>query len=109
MLARMCGRVRLSSDVSEIRLVFSIPPHQPTPAECQRLSAFTRISILIIAADSRTIHSEYLTTEEVCRVVTTEAVTGAAGIVGGSHAADPAKVLGEPWKAVKLSHRKPTK
>jgi hypothetical protein len=22
----MCGRVRLSSDVSEIRLVFSIPP-----------------------------------------------------------------------------------
>jgi putative SOS response-associated peptidase YedK len=27
----MCGRVRLSSDVSEIRLVFSIPPHRPTP------------------------------------------------------------------------------
>jgi len=31
MLARMCGRVRLSSDVSEIKLVFSIPPHRPTP------------------------------------------------------------------------------
>src|ERR1700751_5815409 len=28
---RMCGRVRLSSDVSEIKLVFSIPPHRPTP------------------------------------------------------------------------------
>jgi putative SOS response-associated peptidase YedK len=27
----MCGRVHLSSDVSEIRLVFSIPPHRPTP------------------------------------------------------------------------------
>ena len=27
----MCGRVRLSSDVSEIKLVFSISPHQPTP------------------------------------------------------------------------------
>jgi putative SOS response-associated peptidase YedK len=27
----MCGRVRLSSDGSEIKLVFSIPPHRPTP------------------------------------------------------------------------------
>src|SRR5690348_2455654 len=27
----MCGRGRLSSDVSEIKLVFSIPPHRPTP------------------------------------------------------------------------------
>jgi hypothetical protein len=27
----MCGRVRHSSDVSEIKLVFSIPPHRPTP------------------------------------------------------------------------------
>jgi putative SOS response-associated peptidase YedK len=27
----MCGRVRLFSDVSEIQLVFSIPPHRPTP------------------------------------------------------------------------------
>ena len=30
-LAGLCGRVRLSSDVSEIKLVFSIPPHRPTP------------------------------------------------------------------------------
>jgi putative SOS response-associated peptidase YedK len=27
----MCGRVRLSSDVSEIKLVCSIPPHRPAP------------------------------------------------------------------------------
>jgi putative SOS response-associated peptidase YedK len=27
----MCGRVRLSSNVSEIKLVFSISPHRPTP------------------------------------------------------------------------------
>jgi putative SOS response-associated peptidase YedK len=27
----MCGRVGLSSDVSEIKLVFSIPPHRSTP------------------------------------------------------------------------------
>ena len=27
----MCGRVHLSSDVSEIKLVFSIPSHRPTP------------------------------------------------------------------------------
>jgi putative SOS response-associated peptidase YedK len=27
----MCGRARLSSDVSEIKLVFSVPPDRPTP------------------------------------------------------------------------------
>ena len=31
MLAPMRGRARLSSDVSEIKLVFSIRPHRPTP------------------------------------------------------------------------------
>jgi SOS response associated peptidase (SRAP) len=30
-LAAMCGRVRLSSDVSEIKLVISIAPERPTP------------------------------------------------------------------------------
>jgi putative SOS response-associated peptidase YedK len=30
-LPAMCGRVRLSSDVSEIKLVFSIPPDRLTP------------------------------------------------------------------------------
>jgi putative SOS response-associated peptidase YedK len=27
----MCGRARISSDVSEIRIAFSIPPHRPAP------------------------------------------------------------------------------
>jgi putative SOS response-associated peptidase YedK len=27
----MCGRARLSSDVSEIKLMFGIPPERPTP------------------------------------------------------------------------------
>jgi putative SOS response-associated peptidase YedK len=27
----MCGRARLSSDVSEIKLTFSVPPERPTP------------------------------------------------------------------------------
>ena len=27
----MCGRARLSSDVSEIKLMFSIPPARPAP------------------------------------------------------------------------------
>jgi putative SOS response-associated peptidase YedK len=27
----MCGRARLSSDVSEIRIAFRIPPERPTP------------------------------------------------------------------------------
>jgi hypothetical protein len=27
----MCGRVHLSSDSSDIKIVFSIPPHRPTP------------------------------------------------------------------------------
>ena len=31
MFTNMCGRIRLSSDVSEIKLVFSIPPDRPTP------------------------------------------------------------------------------
>jgi putative SOS response-associated peptidase YedK len=31
MVRTTCGRVRLSFDVSEIKLVFLIPPHRPTP------------------------------------------------------------------------------
>jgi hypothetical protein len=27
----MCGRARLSSDVSEIKVAFRIPPERPTP------------------------------------------------------------------------------
>ena len=36
----MCGRVRLSSDVSEIKLIFSIPAHRPTPNSTACRSAF---------------------------------------------------------------------
>ena len=35
----MCGRARLSSDVSEIKLVFSIPPHRPMPLDEPREGA----------------------------------------------------------------------
>jgi hypothetical protein len=28
---RMCGRARLSSNVSEIKIAFGIPPERPTP------------------------------------------------------------------------------
>ena len=31
MVGTVCARVRLSSDVSEIKLAFSIPPHRPNP------------------------------------------------------------------------------
>jgi hypothetical protein len=34
-----CGRVRLSSDLSEIKLVFSIPAHRPTPNRSARPSS----------------------------------------------------------------------
>jgi hypothetical protein len=32
----MCGRARLSSDVSEIKVVFRIPPERPTPNIARR-------------------------------------------------------------------------
>src|ERR1700732_2513400 len=45
----ICGPARLSSDVSEIKLVFSIPPHRPTPNIARtgngRLSAGCRRNI----------------------------------------------------------------
>jgi hypothetical protein len=50
----MCGRARLSSDASEIKLVFSIPPEWPTPsitpswnvAGRDRLSKMMQTSVL---------------------------------------------------------------
>ena len=41
----MCGRAHLSSDVSEIKIAFAIPPERPTPdfmLNTQRGSASTR-------------------------------------------------------------------
>jgi hypothetical protein len=41
----MCGRVRLSSDVSEIKLVFSIPPHGPPSSFVPKAITGTRRSV----------------------------------------------------------------
>jgi hypothetical protein len=41
----MCGRARLSSDVSEIKLVFSIPPDRPTPNIAPSWNAVAREAI----------------------------------------------------------------
>jgi putative SOS response-associated peptidase YedK len=49
----MCGRVRLSSDVSEIKLVFSIPPHRPTPNFAPSWNAAPTDSLPVVRDDAR--------------------------------------------------------
>jgi putative SOS response-associated peptidase YedK len=49
----MCGRVRLSSDVSEIKLVFSIPPHRPTPNFAPSWNAAPTDSLPVVRYDAR--------------------------------------------------------
>jgi len=49
----MCGRVRLSSDVSEIKLVFSIPPHRPTPNFAPSWNAAPTDRLPIVRFDPR--------------------------------------------------------
>jgi putative SOS response-associated peptidase YedK len=49
----MCGRVRLSSDVSEIKLVFSIPPHRPTPNFAPSWNAAPTDQLPIVRFDKR--------------------------------------------------------
>ena len=49
----MCGRVRLSSDVSEIKLVFSIPPHRPTPNFAPSWNAAPTDPLPIVRFDAR--------------------------------------------------------
>ena len=45
----MCGRVRLSSDVSEIRLVFGIPPERLTfLAQIQSFSGLLRQGVVTV-------------------------------------------------------------
>jgi hypothetical protein len=46
----MCGRVRLLPDVSEIKLVFSIPTHLPTPNIEPSWNAVAREAISFPAA-----------------------------------------------------------
>src|SRR5246500_3639402 len=49
----MCGRVRLSSDVTEIKLVFSIPPHRPTPNFAPSWNAAPTDSLPVVRYDAR--------------------------------------------------------
>jgi putative SOS response-associated peptidase YedK len=49
----MCGRVRLSSDVSEIKLVFSIPPHRPTPNFPPSWNAAPTDSLPVVRSDQK--------------------------------------------------------
>ena len=58
----MCGRVRLSSDVSEIKLGFSIPPHRPTPNIAPNWNVAPTDSVLIVRYDGKARGTESLQT-----------------------------------------------
>jgi len=49
----MCGRVRLSSDVSEIKLVFGIPPDRPIPNFPPSWNAAPTDSLPVVRFDSK--------------------------------------------------------
>jgi putative SOS response-associated peptidase YedK len=49
----MCGRPRLSSDVSEIRLAFSIPPERPTPNIPANWNAAPTEDLPVVRYDAR--------------------------------------------------------
>src|SRR5262245_15341651 len=49
----MCGRARLSSDVSEIKLVFSIPPGRPTPNIPANWNAAPTEDLPVVRYDTR--------------------------------------------------------
>ena len=49
----MCGRARLSSDVSEIKLVFSIPPHRPPPNFPPSWNAAPTDSLPVVRYDAK--------------------------------------------------------
>src|SRR5262249_38928342 len=50
----MCGRVRLSSDVSEVKLVFSIPAHRPTPNFPPSWNVAPTDSLPVVRYDTKT-------------------------------------------------------
>jgi hypothetical protein len=50
----MCGRARLSSDVSEIKLVFSIPPDRPTPNFPPSWNVAPSDSLPVVRYDAKT-------------------------------------------------------
>lgn len=49
----MCGRARLSSDVSEIKLVFSIPPERPPPNFAASWNVAPTDSLPVVRYDAR--------------------------------------------------------
>ena len=49
----MCGRARLSSDVSEIKLVFSIPPDRPIPNIVPSWNVAPTDPLLVVCYDTR--------------------------------------------------------
>lgn len=49
----MCGRARLSTDVSEIKLVFSIPPERPTPNFAANWNAPPTADLPVVRLDPR--------------------------------------------------------
>jgi len=49
----MCGRARLSSDVSEIKLVFSIPSHRPIPNIAPSWNVAPTDPLLVVRYDAR--------------------------------------------------------
>jgi putative SOS response-associated peptidase YedK len=49
----MCGRVRLSSDVNEIKLVFSIPPERPMPNIAASWNVAPTDPLPVVRYDSR--------------------------------------------------------
>lgn len=49
----MCGRARLSSDVSEIKLVFAIPPHRPTPNIAANWNAAPTEDLPVVRYDAK--------------------------------------------------------
>jgi putative SOS response-associated peptidase YedK len=53
MFPAMCGRVRLCSDVSEIKLVFSIPLHRPTPNFAPSWNAAPTDLLPVVRYDAR--------------------------------------------------------
>ena len=49
----MCGRARLSSDVSEIKLVFSFPPDRPIPNIMPSWNVAPTDPLLVVRYDTR--------------------------------------------------------